>query len=119
MRRLGKSAEATAANIFNTGLRLHPALSYGAEVQGFGNTQVRDFQSIQLPSVGMFGKGKSRTIALALVDDRAWEPACAPIIMWATVSLSGRQRHVLRSTGLPQICERSSSGGETPEQSCL
>ena len=81
VKRFGKAAKATAAKVFNTGL--HPALSYGAEVQGSDNTQVRDFQSIQLSSVGMFGKGKSRTIALALVDDRAWEPACAPIIMWA------------------------------------
>ena len=81
VKRLGKAAKATAAKVFNTGL--HPALSYGAEVQGFDNTQVQDFQSMQLSSVGMFGKGKSRTIALALVDDRAWAPACAPIVMWA------------------------------------
>ena len=81
VRKLGKAAKATAAKVFSTGL--NPALSYGAEVQGFDNAQVRDFQSIQLSSVGMFGKGKSRTIALALVDDRAWEPACAPIVMWA------------------------------------
>ena len=116
MKRLGKAAKATAAKVSNTGV--HAALSYGAEVQGFDNTQVRDSHSMQLSSVGIFGKGKRRTIALALVDDRAWEPACAPIVMWAKL-VWGWQRLAPRSSDLPQICERSSSGGETPEQSCL
>ena len=114
MKRLGKAAKATAAKVFNTGL--HPALSYGAEVQGFDNTQVRDFQSMQLSSVGMFGKGKSRTIALALVDDKLGSLHVHPSL--CGLNWSGWQQPAPRSTGLPQICERSSSGGETPGQSC-
>ena len=83
MARLSRAAKATAPKVFNT--CLHSALASGAEVQGFDNQQIRDFQHMQLTSLGLFGKGKSRSLSLALNEGRAWEPATAPIQVWAKV----------------------------------
>ena len=80
IRRLRARKLKGAVKIFTTGLQ--PAATYGAEVVGVPDKDLKKLQDIAASTLKPSTRGRSRAALFVAHGDPTWRPSVAPVVRW-------------------------------------
>jgi len=81
IQRLAAGRPAGALKVFVAGIL--PAMTYGVEVLGVSNIELKDMQKQALAAMTPATRGRSKSAVFTAKGDPTWRPAVAPVLRWA------------------------------------
>jgi len=81
LQRLAAGRPAGALKVFVAGIL--PAMTYGVEVLGVSNSELKDMQRQALQTMTPATRGRSKSAVFTAKGDPTWRPAVAPVLRWA------------------------------------